>query len=438
MRSAMRRGAANLTLLGVLVAGAAGAQPAATEAWDLQRCLDEAQGVSPWLAAERTRAEAAASGLDAARAGLYPVIGLTGDYSYVTETMKMSIPTLPGQPARELQFGDGHNADLMLGVQVPLYEGGSLRARREAAGARLQAQQYVVQADSLDLQLQVRRTFFAALGADAAAEAARRGEERLQRHLEEIEANREAGAASEEPAVLARARLARQQQGTVLAEAQAAQLRLALGNLVGRPDQQIEPAADLDRALLTVDQSSVPWDERPALRALDSQIFAGAQDARAAAGSYRPAIDLQGGWHYGRPGIDAITNDWMNYGTVAVGLRWTLLDFGRRDGQVSGLRAATRALEHQRTDADRALRARLATARVQRDAAAQAERRAVERVDLQKRYGELVASRLDQGFATQREYLDAQDDLTLAEIDLATARAQLRGAEAELLAALGH
>lgn len=159
---------------------------------------------------------------------------------------------------------------------------------------------------------------------------------------------------------------------------------------------------------------------------------------RAAAGSYRPAIDLQGGWHYGRPGIDAITNDWMNYGTVAVGLRWTLLDFGRRDGQVSGLRAATRALEHQRTDADRALRARLATARVQRDAAAQAERRAVERVDLQKRYGELVASRLDQGFATQREYLDAQDDLTLAEIDLATARAQLRGAEAELLAALGH
>lgn len=436
MRSEMRM--ALVILLSLPVGGAAfGQTDAAGDAWDLQRCLDAAQTASPQLAADRARTDAAASGLRAARAALYPALGFSGDYSYVTETMKMSIPTLPGQPARELEFGDGQNADLMLGLQVPLYAGGSLRARRDAAGDRLRAQRFVARADSLDLRLQVRRTFFAALGADAAARAARRGETRLQRHLDEVRSNRQAGVASEEAEVLTRVRLTGQQQRTVLADAQAAQLRLALGRLVGQPDRQIRPKASLEVPLLSGDAATVPWSDRPVLRALDAQLDAGQKDVRAAAGSYRPAVDLQGGWHYGRPGIDAITNDWMNYGTVAVGLRWTLFDFGRRDGQVAGLRAGNRALEHQRDDTDRALRTRLAGARVQHQAAAEAEQRAAERVDLQKKYLELVSSRLDEGFATQREFLDAQDDLTLAEIDLATARAQLRGAEAELLAASG-
>lgn len=437
MRRVMRQMVGGLAVATMLIAGGALADPAPA-AWDLQRCLSAAELVSPTLAAERARADAAASALETARAALYPSLGVTGDYSYVTETMKMSIPSLLSQSAYELKFGDGHNADLMLGLQVPLYEGGSLRARRDAAGARLHAQRFVAQADSLDLRLQVRHAFFAALGADAAARAAHRGEARLQRRLEEVRSDREAGAANEEAEVLTRVRLTRQQQNAVLADGQVAQLRLALGRLVGRPDEQIRPDAALDVPLLAPDAAIVPWTERPALKALDARITAGRKDVRAAAGSYLPAIDLQGGWHYGRPGVDAITNDWMDYGTVAVGLRWTLLDFGRRDGQVSGLRAGNRALEYEREDVDRALRTRLAAARVRHEAAATAEQHATERLDLQKRYLELVASRLDEGFATQREYLDAQDDLTLAEIDLATVRASLRGAEAELLAALGR
>jgi outer membrane protein TolC len=40
--------------------------------------------------------------------------------------------------------------------------------------------------------------------------------------------------------------------------------------------------------------------------------------------------------------------------------------------------------------------------------------------------------------ATETEYLDAQDDLTQAELDLALARTRVRLAEAALLWALGR
>ncbi len=423
-----------LPVAALFLAGLAGAQeePAA---WDLDRCLAEARLASPGLAADRAQVEAAAAGLTAARAERYPVLNLSGDYRHVTETMKM---TLPLMPPRTLEFGNGNTTDLMLGLQVPLYQGGALPARRQAARARLQAERFTVQADSLDLGLQVRRTFFSALGAEAAMQAARRGEERLQRHLQDTERNQQAGMASEEAVVLSRVRLVRQQQATILAAAEATRLRLALGRLVGRAGQEISPAAPLQESVITDDPATVPWDNRPTLQALDSRLDAGASDVRAAAGSLRPSVDLQGGWHYGKPGIDTIANDWMDYGSVAVGVRWTLFDFGRRDGRLGSLRAGNRALEHRREDTLRGLRTRLQTARVQREAAGRTVEQSVQRVELQQKYLELVSSRLREGFATQREYLDAQDDLTLAEMDLAVARANLRGAEAELLAALGH
>ena len=68
--------------------------------------------------------------------------------------------------------------------------------------------------------------------------------------------------------------------------------------------------------------------ERPELRVMDARLDAVDREARAAGGSLLPSLEAQAGWHYGRPGVDALTNEWMDYGTVALNLRWILFDFG--------------------------------------------------------------------------------------------------------------
>ena len=66
------------------------------------------------------------------------------------------------------------------------------------------------------------------------------------------------------------------------------------------------------------------------------------------------------------------------------------------------------------------------------------ESQAADRADLQRRIHEFVSRRYDQAGATESEYLDAQDDLTQAEIELALARTRVRLAEAAVLWTLGE
>ncbi|MGD8394930.1 MAG: TolC family protein [Candidatus Eiseniibacteriota bacterium] len=426
------------TILALALIAAATPAPATTPAWTLDRCLEAAQDTSPRLETARARVDAARALSDAAGAQLYPVLGLTGRAGYTTETLSIDFPAAPAQAPRGIHFGDGYDFDLMLGVRVPLYQGGGQRAERAARQAQWRASLAEVTADSLDLRLQVRRAFFGALGAQAAAGAARQGEDRLRRHLEVITASIDAGTATEEARIQVLARLRRTQQTTVQADAAATAQCLGLGRLVGTPGQEVAPTADLTVSLLGTDEGGRPWDERPELRALDSRIDAAEQTTRAAGAGLRPAVDLEGGWHYGRPGVDPVTDAWMDYGTVVLSLRWPLFDFGRSGHRVRNQRAEKRALTAARRDTDEALHTRLANARTQRSSALQERDHALERVTLERQRLGLLQSRWHAGNATETELLDVQDDVTVAEMDLAMTRARLRIAEAELLAALGR
>jgi outer membrane protein TolC len=422
----------------VLSAGIAHAEPASTptdSGWTLKRCQDAARNVSPALAASRATAAAARAGADAAATGYLPTVGLSGRGSYVTETMHLDVPTPTG--SRSVEFGDGSDVNFLLGLRAPLYQGGSLRAEHRAAEERWRASLADVASDSLDLQLQVREAFFAALGAQAAAAAAHQGEARLRRHLKEVEQNLDAGTATKEARLQVLARLRRTEQSTTAAEAEATSRRFALGRLVGRPGEQIRPQADLTTSLLDGDETQRPWNQRPPLQAVEARQGAVDQTAKSAQGSMLPAVDLEAGWNYGRPGIDRLTNEWMDYGTVALNLRWTLFDFGRRGDRVAGLRAQSRALSARKQQVQEALQTLQADARAQLDAARTEASQGADRVDLEQQRLEMARQRWRQGHASENELLDAEDDVTLATSDLATSQARLRLAEARLLAAWG-
>ncbi len=126
------------TLMMSLAAVPSFAAPApADSVWTLTRCEEAALTVSPVLAGTRERANVARAGVSVAEAKRWPVIALTGRGSYTTETMELNVPTPTG--FNSIEFGDGANADLMIGLRTPLFTGGRLQAQLRSAESERQA-----------------------------------------------------------------------------------------------------------------------------------------------------------------------------------------------------------------------------------------------------------------------------------------------------------
>jgi outer membrane protein TolC len=438
----MKTSAVLLALFASVLMSASRADPegAAPEgSWTLERCRDEALSASHRIASaghEVDRAEAAAREAEAVR---WPVLELGGSYAYASETMALSLNRYVPLDLPEVRFGDGNTYDVKLQLTAPLFTGGALRYRARAEAAGAEAAREDSSAANLRLVQEVRRAFYSALGAEAQAKAARVAEGRMRRHVEEIEGALRAGAASEENRVQALARFRQAEQLRTRAESFALGEKLGLGRLVGLPGRPIEPAGDLERSLLP---DGIPGDTtaktRPELAALSARAARSEDLGRAARGAYFPTLAAQAAYHHAKPGVDAIENEWMQYGTVGVTLSWPLWEWGARSERVRAARASASALNEQRADLEDQLEAGREAARVRLRSAVDEEAKAAERVALEKRRSELVENRYRQGSASESEFLDAEDDRAAAEIDRALAAAAIRQAEAELLYLLGR
>lgn len=452
MREAMRQGerrsppglflAAALAILGPALAAAGATAGAPTTGvtlrLDLAACLAQARVASPWLAAAAAGSDEAAALAAEAAARRRPVLGLAGAYQYATEHMKRELQLGPGLPSGTLEFGDGHAADLNLGLAVPLYTGGELARAAAAAGAGEAAARAREQAARLDLDRGVRQAHSGALGRRAQVEASRLAVARLARHLGSVAGARDAGAATDEACVRAEARLLAARQRLAVAEAALDSAQLALGKLVGRAGSAVLPLGDVGRSLLPDAPGALAAAaDRADLAALEHEAGRQRELAAAARGRLRPRVLADVRAHYGRPGVDALANEWMAYGTAGVSVDWPLWDSGARGQRARQAEARAALIEAQRRDLAEAVATAAATARANLAAAVTAESQATARVALQERLLAMVEGRQAQAAATGTEYLDAQDDLAQAEIELALARTRVRLAETALLWALG-
>ena len=411
------------------------AQPASVT---LEQCLQEAARYSTRLRMSREQIVAQRALAQDASAARLPMLSASGSYNYTSEVAALDIALpVPGVPPIHREFGDGNIYDFALTARAPLFTGGTLRERVLAEQSALRATERDLAADSLRMVYDVRRAYFYALGADKRVAIAERAVNRLDRHLTELHGAKNAGMASDEMLIQTEARL-RQSEGaalTAVAEAKAARLQLA--SLIGRPGQEITPADALEQPI-TADEQTVAWEHRHEIAATTARQEQSRHLTRAARGSFLPTLSAQAAYHYGKPGVDQFTNEWMDYATVGVNLSWTLWDWNSRSAKVAQARAGMRTLEARHQELLDALQTRLSTANENLRAARETLAKSDERVALERRRFELMQGRYRIGSGSESEYLDAQDDLTAAELDRDSAAVRLRIAEAEWLNAAGR
>jgi outer membrane protein TolC len=406
---------------------------------DLDQCVRAAVAASSELRRAGERWLVAMARADRAQANRLPVVSAQSSYRYASEFSSFDLPLPPPLPERSIEFGDRHQVDVFLGVETPLFTGGSLAGTARAEEAEVRASRFDLAADSLRLVHDVRATFFEALDAEAQADAAEIARRRLERHLEELEREIAIGTATEEARLQTQARLQELEQRVIVARERAEVTCLTLGRRIGTPGSSIAPRGDLERSLLEgVDPEAGSVDGRPELAALANRSERSERQADAARGALWPSVMAGARVNYGRPGVDPVENDWMTWTSASLQVSWTLWDWGGRRREADAARAAARAVAAERETVRRDLESAWSAAGTHLSAARARLVAAENRLVLERRRLDLVTGRYRRASASESDLLDVHDDLEDAEVSVVSARAAVRIAEVELLYVAGR
>jgi outer membrane protein TolC len=420
------------------VARAQGPDPG-VRAMDLDECLRAAVAASSELRGSGERWLAAVARADRAHANRLPVVSAQSSYRYASEFSSFEVPLPPPLPARAIEFGDHHQVEMFLGVDAPLFTGGSLSGAARAEAAEVRASRFDLAADSLRLVRDVRATFFDALDAEARADAAEIARRRLERHLEELTREIAIGSGTEEARLSTEARLQEVEQRLIVARERAEVTYLVLGRRIGTAGFSVAPRGDLQRSLLEgAEPAAGQVGGRPELAALASRSERSERQADAARGALWPSLTAGARLNYGRPGVEPIENEWMAWTSASLRISWTLWDWGGRKREADAARAAARAIAAERETVRRDLEGAWSAARAHLSAARARLDSAEKRLALERRRLDLVAGRYRTGSARESELLDVHDDLEDAEVSVVAARAAVRLAEVELLHVVGR
>ncbi|MFH0883133.1 MAG: TolC family protein [bacterium] len=404
----------------------------------LQECITQALVSSPRLQVAKSQLEASESVAQASRGQRLPSVAASGNLNYVSELQSLDIAPNPALPTgMSFTFGDNLSYSLSLGVRAPLYAGGSLVSQERAYLYEASASQRDFAADSLTVLYEVRSAYYRALAAAEANRLTKNALDRLLRHQKDVENMQQAGMADEETLLTLLSHIREAEQTVASVEAGFRSAQLELGRVIGRAGEEITAngglSVSLDASVTTRDVET-----RPDLEAFDLRAESASRRVHAAKGSYLPTVSAMAAFNYGKPGVNYIQNEWMSYATAGISLNWTVFDWSVRKHTVQSVRSSRQKLLESKRAVAEMWQTRQAAAQARLESARRERTAAESRLELERKRYHLVEGKRTQGQASERDLLDAQDDLSSAEIGLAQALAQERLAETELLYALGR
>ena len=427
-----------ITLSLILLATAA---PAAAQSvrLDAQRAADMAVDASHLSQAAADRVRATESAVEAADAARLPVLTAAAGVAQVNNIPEFSAPVNgPDQPPTVIfpNITTWYQADLS--VTQPLYTGGGITAGRDVARMDNDQASWAAAMTALDLRFSARGYYWKAIAAAAAVEVAMAQQRRADRLLEDTRALRDAGMAVDADVYAGQARVAASQVDIIRAQTEKERTLAELRSLLAlSPETEIvladagtDAVPPLPQALTELQAQALAG--RPELKIADARIGGLGARARAVDAARMPSVALSGQWLLARPNqrFLPLEDVWNDSWRVGVAASWQLFDGNRTRAEAATVRAEQEAVRADRGELERQVKLQVETARLELEAAIDA----IEAADASRRsaaaWEESSKERYAAGLASISEMLDAQADLTAAEV------AQVRARVAAWLAAV--
>jgi len=414
---------------------------------DAEAAVGMAVEASTLTLAAAERVEASQTSVKAADAARLPILSVNAVFARQSAVPEFAAPIDgPGEPPTVIfpNIENTYSADLS--VSQPIYTGGAISAHREAARTDESAATWSQKLTTLDLSNQARLLYWSAVAAAAGVDVAEAQIKRTRRLLDDARALREAGMAVNADVFAAEARFAAAEVDFIRVrneEDQAlARLRSLLGidgnTAVHLKDARTEEIPSTPPGLADLERNAL--DRRPELKITDAHIEGLGAQARSVNANRKPMVAATGQWLVARPNQrflpleDVVNDSWR----VGIGASWQLFDGSRTKEQVAAAHAEQRALRHDRSELERQILLEVATARLELESALRAVVSADASANAAAAWEEESSERYAAGLAILSELLDAQADLTAAEVAQVRTRAGAWMAEAALLRAVGR
>ncbi len=376
------------------------------------------------------------------RGALFPSLDVSATASYTDEIAAFDIPfTLPGIGQPRIELGGHDRTDLAIAVRQPLFSGFRLRTQVAISQTALETEETRLAALNQQTAFQVGLLFYQMQNLKKERRIQEASLNRLAVQLEQTHNLYRAAQVMAydtlqvfNQALQIKIQTDQNQRDQRLAELQMARL---LDLPATRPIAEIE----LPRpSVPNFSQDSVvaaAVGNRPEIRAAQLSQRAAQLSRKLAISTYFPDIGAEAKYHYAKPGLNQVADEWMDYTTVGISLQWNLWRWGQDRQRARQAEVEYDRLALEEHDLRRSIELEVEKSLENiRFAAKQIE--LAERLFAQQeeRY-RIVVTQQREGVAATNEVVVAEADLTQAELQLQRALIQYHVSEMELKLATG-
>ncbi len=392
-----------------------------SEVWTLDKAVRTAVTASTGAATGRLDARSSAIDATTARESWFPTLSVTANASYVDKVMELNMPT------RSIRFGDNDTYDFKLRLNQLVYDGGRLRALRDAGHYRSEMNDRQAEAMELLTEFQAKTAFFSTALAQENVKAAEQSVLEAKNHHADVAALRKEGMALEDDEVFSRLRVSRAEMDLATRNADLERARSVFRKTLGLdPEADVSvtwtPGSPTEHVHGDVGEA---YSRRPEFRAYDAMLRSAEKIAESTRAERLPTIGFNGSFSYGKPGLDMPRNEWMHYFTGGLALSWNVWDWGNTRREVEKAEIVRMKTENSIEEMRRTVADQITGAAVAFDEAVKRHRLAEESAAYAERHLELVHTSFKNGMATERDYDTAHALATQARYDVASARIAL-------------
>lgn len=406
----------------------------------LDDCIRSGLQNNPALRMVQNEALVSAEELFQARAAALPSLDFSGTYRRQSDVPEFSVPpvTTPLGPITlfpgGMALGVYDNYDFRLTLSQPLFTGFRIANRKAAADEMLQSKKLETVKNRNELIYKIKVAYAQVLKAGKMSAIARVSRDQVKTHLSDVATLVEQGLARKDDLLKTEVSLSEAELAVLRAENGVRLARAALENLIGEP---LSPTDSL-AALTILPMEPVVLDaaiqqalaQRPELQMLGYVERAGLDAVKIARGGRLPSIAAFGTFGYGKPGLDFIKKEWMDYWLLGAGAEWNLWTWGKTRSQVQQAQIKANTVTETIRQAVQAVTFDVTEAHLRLQEAQQSLRLMADAVNLAAASFRNTENNYRQGQAGHTDFFDAQSQWARirlqaeqTEIDLALAQA---------------
>lgn len=349
-----------------------------------------------------------------------PALDFSISTSYFSEINEIDLSQTIGIADRRVALGGHDRSEILLGVRQPIFTGFRLRAQTDLAKNSTLSEEAKFDAISNEVFHQIHLLFYKAQSLYNQRKILEASQKRLNTQLQHVRNLFEAAQAMAFDTLQVY-----NQTLTIKIQTENNHLQIDLTNLQmarlldlapGRPILEVEierPTAEWSGLVQLKNQALMNRPELKSLRLAQDGVLLQEKLVRSA---YFPAVFGQAAFHYAKPGLNPVANEWMDYFSVGVNLQWNLWRWQGDQKKVEAVRVLHNRLKLEERELLRSIEYEVEEHFAELKHSLRQWRLAEQLRDQQAERYRIVSVQHQNGVASTNDLITAEADLTQAEL----------------------